>query len=96
MLELGTEAATLHAGLADAVADSGVDIVYAAGPAMVHLYRALPFSIRGGHAESTAALLPVIASVVRPGDVVLVKGSLGMDMARIVRALLPDAVESKG
>ena len=96
MLELGPDAPTLHSDLAEAVERRGVDLVYAAGPAMADLYRALAPRIRGHHAVSTEALLPVIEGVVRPGDVVLVKGSLGMQMARVVRALMPDGSKSKG
>jgi len=96
MLELGPDTPALHSNLAEAIERCGVDLVYAAGPAMMHLYRALPPSIRGGHAESTEALLPILTSIVRSGDVVLVKGSLGMQMARVVKALMPDNFKNKG
>jgi len=88
MLELGGDAPALHAGLADALAGHPIDLVYATGPDMAHLYRRLPSARRGGHASTAAAMAPLIAEVVRPGDVVMVKGSFGMGMAEIVRRLL--------
>jgi UDP-N-acetylmuramoyl-tripeptide--D-alanyl-D-alanine ligase len=88
MLELGAHAPQLHAGLAEAVVGCGVDRVYTAGPAMRHLHDALPATRRGEHVEDAAALLPVLDGELRGGDTVLVKGSLGMRMGRIVEALL--------
>jgi UDP-N-acetylmuramoyl-tripeptide--D-alanyl-D-alanine ligase len=88
MLELGDHAPRLHAGLADPVAASGVDRVYTAGPAMRHLHDALPPARRGRHVEDAADLVPVLRAEMRPGDTLLVKGSLGMRMGRIVDVLL--------
>ena len=42
----------------------------------------------GGHTPDSTGLAPVIVSVLRPGDAVLVKGSLGSRMKLIVQALL--------
>ena len=88
MLELGDHAPRLHAGLARAVVACGVDRVYTAGPAMRHLHDALPAARRGEHVEDAAALLPILDRELRPGDTLLIKGSLGMRMGRIVEALL--------
>ena len=88
MLELGAHAPKLHAGLAEAVVACGVDRVYTAGPAMRHLHEALPAARRGEHVEDAAALLPVLDGELRGGDTLLIKGSLGMRMGRIVEALL--------
>ena len=70
------------------IATAGIDRVYTAGPAMRHLHDALPSARRGAHVDDAAALLPVIEAELRPGDTLLVKGSLGMRMGRIVEALL--------
>ncbi|MFO1071688.1 MAG: UDP-N-acetylmuramoylalanyl-D-glutamyl-2,6-diaminopimelate--D-alanyl-D-alanine ligase [Geminicoccaceae bacterium] len=87
MLELGEAAPLLHAGLAQAVLAAGVDLVFTCGAAMAELHAALPAALRGGHAEDSAALAPAVRAALRPGDVVLVKGSLGSRMARIVAAI---------
>jgi UDP-N-acetylmuramoyl-tripeptide--D-alanyl-D-alanine ligase len=88
MLELGDHAPRLHAGLAQAVVDCGVDRVYTAGPAMRHLHDALPAVRRGEHVADAAALLAILDGELRGGDTLLIKGSLGMRMGRIVEALL--------
>jgi UDP-N-acetylmuramoyl-tripeptide--D-alanyl-D-alanine ligase len=88
MLELGDHAPGLHAALAEPIATCGVDRVYTAGPSMRHLHDALPSARRGAHVDDAVSLLPVLRAEVRPGDTLLVKGSLGMRMGRIVEALL--------
>ncbi|WP_277905334.1 UDP-N-acetylmuramoyl-tripeptide--D-alanyl-D-alanine ligase [Pararhodospirillum photometricum] len=88
MLELGTQAPALHAGLARTVLDRGVDLVYTAGPLMAHLDAALPASVRGAHAPDAEALARIVSDAVRPGDVVMVKGSHGSKVGRVVAALL--------
>ena len=87
MLELGPDERAYHAGLAEPLGKAGVDLVFAAGPRMKALIEALPESRRGGYAESADALIPMIAGAVRAGDVVLVKGSNGSRMSRVVAAL---------
>jgi UDP-N-acetylmuramoyl-tripeptide--D-alanyl-D-alanine ligase len=54
---------------------------------MAALNQTLPAKRRGAHAADSNALVPAIVAAVRPGDVVLVKGSLGSRMAPIVEAL---------
>jgi UDP-N-acetylmuramoyl-tripeptide--D-alanyl-D-alanine ligase len=44
--------------------------------------------MRGGAQENSLELAPVVTRAIRPGDVVMVKGSLGSRMARVVDALL--------
>jgi UDP-N-acetylmuramoyl-tripeptide--D-alanyl-D-alanine ligase len=87
MLELGPDERAYHAGLAQPLEQAGVDLVFAAGPRMAALMEALPASRRGGYAETSDALIPVIASALRPGDIVLVKGSNGSKMSKVVAAL---------
>lgn len=87
MRELGSQADALHASLAASILDRGIDLVFTAGPHMERLHRALPAERRGGHAEDSAALVAVVRGAVRPGDVVVVKGSAGSRMGIVVKAL---------
>ncbi len=87
MLELGPEARAFHAGVAQDVERAGVDLVFCAGPLMGALYEALAPARRGGRADSADALIPLLTQALQPGDVVLVKGSNGARMSRVVDAL---------
>ena len=87
MLELGPGGPDLHRGLAEAIETWNIDCVFTAGPLMAHLHHALAEQRRGGHAESSAELAPLVARAVRPGDVVMVKGSAGSRMGCIVQTL---------
>jgi len=88
MLELGPDAARLHAALASDLVQGGIDLVFTAGASMRHLFDALPEAMRGGHAATAAELGPLVAARVGAGDVVTVKGSLGIGMAAVTEALL--------
>jgi UDP-N-acetylmuramoyl-tripeptide--D-alanyl-D-alanine ligase len=88
MLELGAQATSAHVGLAQPLRAAGIDLAFTCGPGMAHLHDALPKNMRGGHAPDSRALVPLIEASVRPGDAVMVKGSLGSRMALVVEALL--------
>lgn len=87
MLELGPDAPALHAGLKEPVLANDIDLVFTCGPDMKHLHDALPEGRRGAHAADSRALAAVLADAVRPGDCIMVKGSLGSRMAVVVEAL---------
>jgi UDP-N-acetylmuramoyl-tripeptide--D-alanyl-D-alanine ligase len=87
MLELGPEAPKLHAELAGEIEAADVHLVFLAGPHMRALWEALPESRRGAYAETAADLSPKVIEAVRPGDVVMVKGSLGSKASMIAKAL---------
>jgi len=87
MLELGPTGPDLHRGLAEAVRANRIDLVYCCGPLMRNLWDALSAGKRGGYAENSASLEAQAVSVVRAGDAIMVKGSLGSKMKTIVNAL---------
>jgi UDP-N-acetylmuramoyl-tripeptide--D-alanyl-D-alanine ligase len=87
MLELGTQGAELHRQMLEPVLAHGVDLVFCCGPLMRGLWEALPSGRRGGYAETSALLEPQVLAAIRPGDTVMVKGSLGSRMGLIVKAL---------
>jgi UDP-N-acetylmuramoyl-tripeptide--D-alanyl-D-alanine ligase len=96
MLELGPESPKLHAGLAGPIVAAQIDQVFTCGPNMARLHEALPPGSRAGHAANSEQLLPMVRAAIRPGDVVVVKGSLGSRMGHIVDALLAGASGGDG
>jgi UDP-N-acetylmuramoyl-tripeptide--D-alanyl-D-alanine ligase len=96
MLELGADAAQLHAGLAPSLEANGVDQVFTSGELMAALDDALPAQMRAGHAATPEQLLPVVLDAVQAGDVVLVKGSLGSRVGPIADALIAGADANGG
>jgi len=87
MLELGTQGAALHKGLASAIKQNAIDLVFCAGPLMESLWQALPHNRRGAYAKNAAALESEVVSAVHGGDALMVKGSAGSRMGPIVKAL---------
>ncbi|WEF23667.1 UDP-N-acetylmuramoyl-tripeptide--D-alanyl-D-alanine ligase [Paracoccus sp. S3-43] len=87
MLELGAEEMAMHRAMAEDPAMAQVDLVHSAGPRMRHLHDALPAAKRGLWAETAADLAVRAADLVRPGDIVLVKGSKSSKISTVVDAL---------
>ncbi|WP_230530981.1 UDP-N-acetylmuramoylalanyl-D-glutamyl-2,6-diaminopimelate--D-alanyl-D-alanine ligase [Microvirga roseola] len=87
MKELGSEGPGLHEGLADVIEANGIDLLFAAGPLMAHLVEKLPKAKVAAQAETSAELVDAVCAAIRPGDAVMVKGSLSMKMALVVKAL---------
>ncbi len=86
MLELGDEGPAEHAGLAEALIGSA-DLLFACGPLMRHLFDAVPVAMQAAYAANSLELAPIVAAAVAAGDAVLVKGSLGSGMKRVVQAI---------
>ena len=96
MLELGTDTPRCHAELADALVRHNVDTAFLAGEAMVHLWDALPTRMHGHHSVTSELLADVVIKAVRPGDVVMVKGSAGARMGQLVNRLKALGLHNKG
>jgi UDP-N-acetylmuramoyl-tripeptide--D-alanyl-D-alanine ligase len=88
MLELGEESAKLHAALAEPIEQAGVTQVFTVGKDMQRLHEALPARLRAAHAATSKEMAPIVKAALKPGDAVMVKGSLGSRMAEIVKTLL--------
>lgn len=87
MLEIGESAPERHRELAGLLADAGVSEVIGVGAMMEHMVAALPSSIRGSMAPSPARAAERLLEGLRPGDVVLVKGSNGSGVHKVVASL---------
>jgi UDP-N-acetylmuramoyl-tripeptide--D-alanyl-D-alanine ligase len=87
MLELGEKGCDLHAGLAEAVDAAEVDVLYASGPLMRHLWDAVPAHRRGSYATTSDGIRASLIGSLRAGDVIMVKGSLGSRMGLLVDAI---------
>ena len=85
MKELGPDAETLHAGLADLPFVADLDVIHCIGPLMRSLYEALPEPQRGQWAETSDQI--DVRAALDAGDVVLAKGSLSMKLSVIVDAI---------
>jgi UDP-N-acetylmuramoyl-tripeptide--D-alanyl-D-alanine ligase len=92
MLELGPESGALHARCGRAAAAAGIERLVTVGGAPAHALGAaavaagLPASAVQHFATSVEAA-PAVAALVRSGDLVLVKGSRGIGLERVVEAL---------
>ncbi|QXT41254.1 UDP-N-acetylmuramoyl-tripeptide--D-alanyl-D-alanine ligase [Gymnodinialimonas ceratoperidinii] len=87
MLELGEGAEAMHADVAELPSMEAVDVVHTCGPLMEHLHTALPGAKRGAHEATARELCHALPRRLRPGDVVLVKGSKGSKVSVVVDAL---------
>jgi UDP-N-acetylmuramoyl-tripeptide--D-alanyl-D-alanine ligase len=92
MLELGDDAAALHAETGSAAAAAGVDVLIAVGPLSAHTAQAAREKGVNPvvHVDDADAAIRELAATVRAGDLILVKGSRGMAMERAVRALVEE------
>ncbi|MBR1777992.1 MAG: UDP-N-acetylmuramoyl-L-alanyl-D-glutamate--2,6-diaminopimelate ligase [Alphaproteobacteria bacterium] len=87
MLELGERAKELHKKLAADLIENKIDKVYTVGENSAALFDVLPVPMQGIKKPSSDELAAVIRQEIKSGDIVLVKGSFGSKMAKIVEAL---------
>ncbi|MBF0570073.1 MAG: UDP-N-acetylmuramoyl-tripeptide--D-alanyl-D-alanine ligase [Candidatus Omnitrophica bacterium] len=98
MLELGDRSEELHAEVGQAAAQSGVDHLWTVGRwAGLIGARAAEINplVKARHFIKREDILPALAAEVRPGDVVLAKGSRGMKMETVVEGLV-EFLDRKG
>jgi len=87
MLELGEDEMAMHAALAEEPHLGRLHVVHCVGPRMRALFDALPADLRGQWAPEAEDLAKQAARLVDAGDVVLVKGSKGSKVSRVVDAI---------
>lgn len=90
MRELGERSAQLHADLAGSLVDGRVDHAILVGSEMLPLAERLDGIMSFVHVPDTAAATSLLQSDLRAGDAVLVKGSNGIGLSRLVAALKED------
>jgi UDP-N-acetylmuramoyl-tripeptide--D-alanyl-D-alanine ligase len=88
MRELGEDEVALHAEAGRRAKSAGIARLYAFGPLSAAAAEA--FGAGGEHFDSHAALAEALRAALKPDVRVLVKGSRGSAMDRIVSALLPN------
>lgn len=87
ILELGEASEMLHLSLIPDLMQSGVSRVYTVGPMMQKMAALLPPELQGGSVPSVEELFPLLENAFQDGDVVLVKASNGMGLARLIQKL---------
>ncbi len=87
MRELGVGSAGYHEALAGPIAAARVETALLVGEAMTPLARALEGKSEFVHVRDAAAALEVLPKMLAPGDAILVKGSNGVGLSRVVAAL---------
>ena len=88
-LELGATSPSLHREVGVAAAELGVDQLLAVGPLSRHTVQgALDAGLADArHLEDTGEVVDLLLGQLQPGDRVLVKGSRGMRMERVIQGL---------
>jgi UDP-N-acetylmuramoyl-tripeptide--D-alanyl-D-alanine ligase len=86
MFELGAAADAGHRMVGKAVKSEGVDLLFTTGTLSAEIGRASGMN-RSEHHTEKRSLIRRLQEVLRPGDVVLVKGSRGMQMEEVVAAI---------
>lgn len=85
--ELGAQSAAFHNALAPDLEAAQLDQIYLVGPFMQGLGGKLPAAMVAGQVAKSEDLAAEIGSKLQANDIVLVKGSLGTNMAPIVKAI---------
>ena len=88
MLSLGEGSAEYHRSVGELIKSMPIDLVFAAGPEMKYLFDALGTTQKVLHTQTAEELLPHVLSELQDHDVILVKGSKGSYVSKIVTALL--------
>jgi len=87
MLELGKDGVQMHIDLANPLLKAKTDLVFCCGPLMEAMFNVLPDAWHGGWSNNSQDLAKMLAKEVKPGDVILVKGSAGSKMSYVIQAL---------
>jgi UDP-N-acetylmuramoyl-tripeptide--D-alanyl-D-alanine ligase len=87
MRELGEQSDDFHAGLAEPIRQANVEALLLVGEGMAPLAQALEGQVELRHVPDAAAAREALDTMLRAGDAVLIKGSNGVGLSRVVAAL---------
>jgi UDP-N-acetylmuramoyl-tripeptide--D-alanyl-D-alanine ligase len=90
MLELGPQSVALHREIGSVVADARIDRLYVAGKfaqAVAEGAMGCRMAASRIFTGTKEAIIDQLTNQLRPGDLLLVKGSRGMAMEQVVHAL---------
>ncbi len=87
MRELGEQSDDFHADLAGPIGEAGVEAVLLVGEGMKPLAAALEGRVELVHVPDAATARASLEAMLRAGDAVLIKGSNGVGLSRVVAAL---------
>lgn len=87
MLELGKDSSNLHKELIDDINKNNIDIIFACGKYMHELYKLCPPDICGAWENNSSILSKQVLKLLRDGDTIMVKGSLGSNMKIIIEKI---------
>lgn len=91
MLEMGPQAEPAHREVGRAAAEAGVDRLVTVGELAAYAAtQAAPLGVEVDAVERAAEAAELLLPELSPGDVVLVKGSRGMQLEQVVEALAHD------
>jgi UDP-N-acetylmuramoyl-tripeptide--D-alanyl-D-alanine ligase len=86
MAELGAEATAYHRVVGSEIAQAGVAALVAVG-ALAAVYAETADDVESHHVETAAEAADVVARIVEPGDVVLIKGSRAVGLEAVAAKL---------
>ncbi|MCH8028691.1 MAG: UDP-N-acetylmuramoyl-tripeptide--D-alanyl-D-alanine ligase [Candidatus Dadabacteria bacterium] len=90
MLELGASSEQEHLSLGDFVSGAGVDFVVTIGEFANKILEGTRSRVDGIPAQDHDEAASIVRSYAKPGDCVLIKGSRGMNMERIIKSLFEE------
>lgn len=97
MLELGDSAVERHQALAPLIEASGISILITVGALMEHLNAAIASTnITAIHVHDADAAIALLPSLLEHNDVILVKGSNGIRLSKLIHALKSSCSETNG
>ncbi|MBK5245944.1 MAG: UDP-N-acetylmuramoyl-tripeptide--D-alanyl-D-alanine ligase [Peptostreptococcaceae bacterium] len=91
MLEMGEKSAEYHEEVGEYLTDKNLDMLITVGEASKHIEKAFSDKMPGIqtiHFKNQEDLNKKVREIVKPGDVILIKGSRGMKMDEVVKCLL--------